>query len=95
MAPPSPPQDVLSASSFKDTYLAGKVIGDRSSAVVRECRHAATGAVYAVKAMHNDKLKRRHIQNEITALTKAKHPNCVELGNPMTRLMILNMSALY
>ncbi|MDB4339399.1 protein kinase [bacterium] len=67
------------ADVLADTYALGKVIGEGAYAVVRECRHRQTGVAYAVKIMHMEKMPRSRIQNEISAMMKISHPNCLPL----------------
>jgi hypothetical protein len=75
------------AGQFRDYYALGKVLGEGSCAEVRECfvaqgdklQTAESEAVYAVKILKRNKARRKHMQNEITALTRAQHPHCVKL----------------
>ncbi len=75
------------AGQFRDYYALGKVLGEGSCAEVRECyvaqgdklQTAESEAVYAVKILKRNKARRKHMQNEITALTRAQHPHCIKL----------------
>jgi hypothetical protein len=75
------------AGQFRDYYALGKVLGEGSCAEVRECfvaqgdklQTAESDAVYAVKILKRNKARRKHMQNEITALTRAQHPHCIKL----------------
>jgi serine/threonine protein kinase len=77
-------ESAVFAGRFSDAYVLGKVIGEGSWAEVRQCvaagkSNAEGGTVYAVKILKRDKSKRKHMQNEIAALTRAQHPHCVRL----------------
>ena len=72
-------QPAVFADGLAETYQVGKMIGEGGFAVVRECLHRYTGARFAVKILQQDKTPRTRIQNEIAAMMRIKHTNCLPL----------------
>lgn len=62
-------------------YDIGRVVGDGNFAVVRECRHRASGQTLAVKIVERSKLAGREhmMQNELSLLGSLCHPRIVRL----------------
>lgn len=75
----SPPQSAMFADILAETYALGKVLGEGAFAVVRECSHRQSGTKFAVKILQKDKMPRSRIQNEIAAMMKITHANCLPL----------------
>ncbi|XP_006890722.1 PREDICTED: serine/threonine-protein kinase DCLK3 [Elephantulus edwardii] len=69
------------AGDVAEHYEAGRVIGDGNFAVVKECRHRASGQAYAMKIIDKAKLKGKEdmVDSEIAIVRSLSHPNIVQL----------------
>ncbi|KAL0973091.1 hypothetical protein UPYG_G00198840 [Umbra pygmaea] len=71
--------------SITERYKVGRVLGDGTFAVVRECVERCTRREYALKIINKSKCrgKEHMIQNEVSILRRVKHPNIVLLIEEM------------
>lgn len=73
--------DARGDRSLLDDYdVSPAVLGTGNYGVVRECRHRATGAIYAVKSIEKARVRRRdHLRREVALLRAVDHPGILKM----------------